>query len=89
MTAQVMNANAHLFTIHSAYRFRGLNTPYASSDDPTAGQNPPYGAAINYYLKSAARDVSIKITDAQGQTVQTIRGTRTAGINRVWVEPAD
>jgi hypothetical protein len=48
------------------------------------GQNPPYGAAINYYLKAAARDVSIKITDAQGQTVQTIRGTRTPGINRVW-----
>jgi photosystem II stability/assembly factor-like uncharacterized protein len=84
MTAQVMNANAHLFTIHSAYRLRGLNLPYASSDDPTVGQNPTYGASINYYLKSAARDVSIKITDAQGQTVQTIRGTRTAGINRVW-----
>jgi len=84
MTTQVMNANAHLFTIQSAYRFRGLNIPYASSDDPTAGQNPPYGASIDYYLKSPARDVSIKITDAQGQTVQTIRGTRTAGINRVW-----
>jgi photosystem II stability/assembly factor-like uncharacterized protein len=84
MTSQVMNANAHLFTLHPAYRFRGLNIPYASSDDPTAGQNPPYGASINYYLKSAARDVSIKITDAEGKTVQTIRGTRTAGINRVW-----
>jgi photosystem II stability/assembly factor-like uncharacterized protein len=84
MTAQVMNANAHLFPVHSTYRFRGLNIPYASSDDPTVGQNPPYGASINYYLKSAARDVSIKITDAEGKTVQTIRGTRTAGINRVW-----
>jgi hypothetical protein len=84
MTSEVRNANAHLFTIHSTYRLRGLNIPYASSDDPTAGQNPPYGAAINYYLKSAARDVSIKITDAQGQTVQTIRGARTPGINRVW-----
>ena len=31
-----------------------------------------------------ARDPSIKIVDAQGQTVQTIRGTRTAGMNRVW-----
>jgi hypothetical protein len=59
--------------------------PYASSDDPTAGQNPPYGAAINYYLKSAPRgDVSIKIVDAQGQTVQTIRGTSNIGVNRVW-----
>ena len=85
MTAEVLNSNAHLFTIHPAYRFRGITVPYASSDDPTAGQNPPYGASINYYLKSAPRgDVSIKITDAQGQTVQTIRGTRAAGVNRVW-----
>jgi hypothetical protein len=85
MTSEVMNANAHLFTIHPTYRFRGITVPYASSDDPTAGQNPPYGASISYYLKSAPRnDPSIKIVDAEGKTVQTIRGTRNAGLNRVW-----
>jgi hypothetical protein len=74
-----------LFPIHATYRFRGITVPYASSDDPTAGQNPPYGAAINYYLKSApSRDVSVKVVDAKGNTVQTIRGTRNAGLNRVW-----
>jgi photosystem II stability/assembly factor-like uncharacterized protein len=84
MTAEVMNSNAHLFPIHSTYRLRGITVPYASGDDPTTGQNPPYGASINYFLKSAARGVSIKITDAQGQTVQTIRGSGNAGMNRVW-----
>ena len=85
MTAEVMNANAHLFAVHATYRLRGITVPYASSDDPVAGQNPPYGASINYYLKSAPRgEVSIKILDAGGKTVQTIRGTRNAGINRVW-----
>ncbi len=85
MTAEVMNSNAHLFPIHATYRFRGITLPYASSDDPTAGQNPPYGASINYYLKSApSRDVSVKVVDAKGNTVQTIRGTRNAGLNRVW-----
>ncbi|HEY0349879.1 MAG TPA: hypothetical protein VGC60_17160, partial [Pyrinomonadaceae bacterium] len=84
MTAEVMNSNAHLFPIHSTYRLRGITVPYASGDDPTTGQNPPYGASINYFLKSAARGVSIKITDAQGQTIQTIRGTGNAGMNRVW-----
>jgi hypothetical protein len=58
--------------------------PYASGDDPTAGQNPPYGADINYFLKSQTRNVSIKIVDAGGQTIQTIRGTGNAGLNRVW-----
>jgi photosystem II stability/assembly factor-like uncharacterized protein len=83
-TAEVMNANATLFPIHQAYRLRGITVPYASSDDPTAGQNPPYGAAINYYLKSASRGVSVKIVDGQGNTVQTVRGTGNAGVNRVW-----
>jgi len=84
MTAEVMNSNAHLFPIHSTYRLRGITVPYASGDDPTTGQNPPYGASINYFLKSAARGVSIKINDAQGQTIQTIRGSGNAGMNRVW-----
>ena len=84
MTAEVMNSNAHLFSIHPTYRLRGITVPYASGDDPTVGQNPPYGAAINYYLKAAARGVSVKITDAEGKTIQTIRGTGNAGMNRVW-----
>ncbi|HVS80294.1 MAG TPA: hypothetical protein VHE60_01000 [Pyrinomonadaceae bacterium] len=85
MTADVLTSSAHLFTVHPAYRFRGITVPYSSSDDPTAGQNPPYGASINYYLKAAPKaDPSIKIVDAEGKTVQTIRGSRSAGINRVW-----
>src|SRR5262249_2861418 len=85
MTDQVKNSNAYLFPIHQTYRFRGITVPYASADDPTAGQNPPYGADINYYLKSApAREASVKILDANGNTVQTVRGTRNVGLNRVW-----
>src|SRR5215467_2065429 len=85
MSEQVKSSNAYLFPIHQTYRLRGITVPYASSDDPTTGQNPPYGADINYYLKAApAREASVKILDAQGNTVQTIRGTRNAGLNRVW-----
>ena len=85
MTGEVMNSSVHLFTPRVAYRFRGITVPYASTDDPTAGQNPPGAASINYYLKAAPRtEPSIRIVDAQEQTVRTIRGTRDAGINRVW-----
>ena len=85
MTSEILASNAHLFPVHSTYRLRGITVPYASNDDPTAGQNPPYGASINYYLKAAPKgDVSIKILDGTGNTVQTIRGTKTAGLNRVW-----
>ncbi len=83
--AEVLNSAAYLFSPRAAYRFRGITVPYSSSDDPTAGQNPPYGASINYYSKAAPKsEPSIKIVDAEGQTVRTIRGTRNAGVNRVW-----
>jgi photosystem II stability/assembly factor-like uncharacterized protein len=85
MTAEVQNGSAHLFAPRPAYRFRGITVPYASSDDPTAGQNPPYGASINYYSKLAPKtDPTIRIVDGDGRTVRTLRGTRNAGVNRVW-----
>ncbi len=85
MNAQVKAANAHLFPVHASYRFRGITVPYASADDPTAGQNPPYGADINYYLRTTPNtEASIKILDAKGNAVQTIRGTRNVGFNRAW-----
>jgi hypothetical protein len=83
--AEVLNSTAYLFAPRAAYRFRGITLPYSSSDDQTAGQNPSYGASINYYSKTAPKaEPSIKIVDADGQTVRTIRGTRNAGFNRVW-----
>lgn len=48
------------------------------------GENAPRGAAISYYLKSAATgDVKIAIADATGKVVCTIGGTKHAGVNRV------
>jgi hypothetical protein len=49
-----------------------------------AGETAPRGAAINYYLKSAATgDVKVTITNATGATIRTLDGPKTAGINRV------
>jgi len=55
------------------------------TDDPTAGQNPPYGAPINYWLKSPPTgELTLTILDAGGQTVRTLQGTKNTGINRMW-----
>jgi photosystem II stability/assembly factor-like uncharacterized protein len=84
MTQAVKDSDAHLFPLRATYRFRPGTVPVNMSDDPTAGQNPPYGAAINYYLKTAASgDVKIRVEDSKGQTVRTLNGTKTAGLNRV------
>jgi hypothetical protein len=53
--------------------------------DATDGDNPPYGADINYFLKSPATDdVQITILDDSSKAIRTLRGAKKAGINRVW-----
>ncbi len=84
LTDQVRNAAAHLFTPRPTYRFRSPTGPPAPSIDMTAGQNPPYGAPIDYWLKSPpSGDVKVQILDAKGQLVRTLDGPRRAGLNRV------
>lgn len=84
INSNVRDKAAHLFKVRPAYRFRNSAVPVSVDHDPTAGQNPAYGAIINYYLKTVpAGDVKIRIEDDKGQLVRTINGTKTAGINRV------
>src|SRR6185369_11251068 len=84
MNQTVRDSSAHLFPAHLTYRFRPGTVPVTMSEDPAAGQNPLYGAAISYYLKSAPTgDVRVRIQDSTGQTVRTLNGTKNAGLNRV------
>ncbi|HEX6715818.1 MAG TPA: hypothetical protein VF088_01835, partial [Pyrinomonadaceae bacterium] len=84
MSQTVHDSSAYLFPPRATYRFRPSVTPVTMSDDPSPGQNPPYGAAITYYLKSApSGDVKIRIEDAKGQTVRTLNGSKNVGLNRV------
>jgi hypothetical protein len=82
----VMSTDAHLFDIRPATRWvedtmlsRGLG-----GAKHFRGSNPQGGAAIAYYLKSAASgDVKITISDQRGTVVRELNGTNEAGINRV------
>ena len=85
LTSDVLNADVHLFPPRPAYRFRAITAPATTYDDPTIGEDPPYGAGINYYLKApSTAAVTLTITDARGQTVRTIDAPRTAGLHRVY-----
>ncbi len=84
LTPEVLAADVHLFAQRPAYRFHNITSPMRGSIDPSDGQNPDYGASINYYLKSAPdTDVTIEILDSQGETVRELTGTKQAGINRL------
>jgi photosystem II stability/assembly factor-like uncharacterized protein len=90
LTPDVLGADAHLFPPRPAYRWRDITAPYSAPNDPTVGQDPPYGAPINFYLKQAATaPVSIAIENASGQVIRKIEAPARAGVNRVYWDLRD
>ena len=72
VNAQVLQADAFLFKPETAYRVRpgSDNGTPLPLDEPSA-ENPPTGAYLNYYLKSApAGPVTLEILDAAGKRVR-------------------
>ena len=47
----VRSSPAHLFEPRPAYRFRAVSRPALAPSGTSTGQNPPYGASIQYWLK--------------------------------------
>ena len=85
LTPEVLASAAHLFSPRAAYRFRDITPMSAQGYEPSAGENPPYGASINYYLQAAsAEDVTITILDGQGAVVRTLAGPQASGLNRLY-----
>jgi len=72
MNTEVSSSVAHLFAPQLTYRVRrnnGTDTPLPP--EIPAGQNPPDGAMIDYWLKSAASgDVVLEISDSAGKLVR-------------------
>ena len=85
LTPQVVASDAHLFSPRAAYRFRDITPMSAQGYEPSAGENPPYGASINYYLQAASAEaVTITILDGQGAVVRTLAGPQASGLNRLY-----
>jgi photosystem II stability/assembly factor-like uncharacterized protein len=78
MTPAIRDSSApHLFEPRPAWRFRMKEPPQSAADDDGAGDNPPYGASITYYLKTAPKgDVKIAILDAKGNEVRALDAPR-------------
>ena len=83
ITPAILASEAHLFPVRDAYRFRPITAPSTTYDDPTTGENPKYGASINYYLKAPVPGgVTVTILDEKGAVVRSFPGTNVAGVNR-------
>ncbi|HKE31403.1 MAG TPA: glycoside hydrolase, partial [Candidatus Angelobacter sp.] len=72
MDGRVTNGIGYLFTPQVAYRVRwDMNTDTPLPPDFPAAENPPDGAVIDYFLKSAASGpVTLEIRDSAGKVVR-------------------
>ncbi len=72
LSAQVAASDVHLFTPQLTYRMRrNNNTDTPLPPEEPAGQNPPDGAMLDYYLKSAASSpVVLEVFDETGKLVR-------------------
>jgi hypothetical protein len=87
LTPQIPASNAYLFAPRDVYRFRNVSQPAAVFYDPTAGHNPPYGAPINFYLKTKLGEkeqVRLTISDVNGKVVREVecRAAKEEGARR-------
>ncbi len=77
LAAGTLNSPAHLFAPQLATRVRRSRyTDTPMPPEEPAGENPPDGAIINYYLKSQpASPVTLEILDANGAVVRRYSST--------------
>jgi photosystem II stability/assembly factor-like uncharacterized protein len=78
------NADAYFFPPRQTYRLRSIQTNRGREEEHVVGENPPYGADLNFYLKNGGEKYSLAITDAAGKAIRTVNGTGEPGLNRVW-----
>ena len=72
LKTETSNSDVILYSPQVAHRVRwnmGTDTPMPQEEP--AGQNPPDGALLNYYLKDNAKgEVKLEITDASGKIIR-------------------
>ena len=91
---QQLNNSAILYKPQTAYRVRwNMNTDTPLPQEEPAGQNPPDGAVINYYLNEKVNDIRIEIMDANSQLVRkysnkdTMYKIKDVNIPLYWIRP--
>lgn len=89
-----LNQPAILFKPQKTYRVRwNMYTDTPLPQEEPAGQNPPDGAMIDYFIASKANNVSLEIADAKGNIVRKYSNADTlykipaVNIPDYWIRP--
>lgn len=76
--AQIASESAHLYTPAAATREHGGGGFGGGRQGGVAGQNPPAGAVIDYYLNSTpSAPVTLEILDSNGQVLHHVTSAET------------
>jgi photosystem II stability/assembly factor-like uncharacterized protein len=98
MSQKIANSEAYLFAPQLAYRMRrNNNTDTPLPPEVPAGQNPPDGVMLDYWLKSAASGaVTLEISDSSGKLVRRFSSAdkppalddKELNVPTYWIRPA-
>ena len=81
----VLKNKTSLYPLRKAYRFNMKTGIHTEGGSMVTGENPPYGASINYFLADTMlQSPKVFVLNTKGDTIQTIKGSNKKGINRVW-----
>jgi photosystem II stability/assembly factor-like uncharacterized protein len=94
LAAPGQNGATLLYKPANTYRVRwNMNTDTPLPQEEPAGENPPDGAVIDYYLAGNSNDVLLEITDAKGKLVRRFSARDTmytvpnVNIPLYWIRP--
>lgn len=83
LRAELLQGPAHLFDVKPAVAFRQRALRSLGSKH-FAGENPPYGAQIYYYVRKDLEDApALTIADAAGKKIASVNAARTPGLHRL------
>jgi photosystem II stability/assembly factor-like uncharacterized protein len=91
LTAETIAQEGAMLPLRKAYLYHELGYVRAAQGN-FAAPNPPFGAALTYYLRDSLQDqtkVVLTITDSSGKSVRTLTGPTTAGVHRVYWDLRD
>ncbi len=82
INSKLATPDAHLFAPATAVRIRAnVNHDTPLPPEVSAGENPPAGAVLYYYLKSSAQEVRLEILDSNGQVVRQYSSSQQAAFS--------
>src|SRR5438094_7332428 len=71
VNSEAVGADVYFFAPQSTYRMRrDNNTDTPLPPEEPAGENPPDGAILDYFLRSSAGEVGIEIMDTAGKLIR-------------------